>query len=104
MQFMLLKLTLVRTFFVKLFFGRHEQFAAKIMNKTETRRMIKKLENAYTSCNDCGTKWGVYSVGCSSIWMGICQVCGEEKPVTEARDYAYFMTGIRKLKLSLQKP
>jgi len=58
MQFMLLKLTLVRTFFVKLFFGRHEQFAAKIMNKTETRRMIKTLENAAVCCHECGAKWG----------------------------------------------
>lgn len=73
------------------------------MNKTETKKLIKKLENAYTSCKDCGAKWGVYSVGCSSTWIGICQVCDKEKPVTEARDYGYFMTGIRKLKLSLKE-
>jgi hypothetical protein len=44
----------------------------------------------------------VYSVGCSSVWQGICQVCGETKGVTETRDYAYFYTGIRKLKEQLK--
>jgi hypothetical protein len=34
--------------------------------------------------------------------MGKCGVCGEEKIVTESRDYAYFITGIRKLKLEIQ--
>jgi hypothetical protein len=104
MQYMLLKLIPARTFFAKLFFGKREQFATKTMNKTETKKLIKKLEDAYVCCKDCGYEWGVYSVGCSSTWIGICQVCDKEKPVTETRDYGYFMTGIRKLKLSLQKP
>lgn len=73
------------------------------MTRTEIRRMIKTLQNANVTCKDCGAKWGVYSVGCSSIWIGICQVCDQEKPVTEARDYGYFITGIRKLKLSLKE-
>ena len=47
---------------------------------------------------DCGQKYGVYSVGCSSSWNGKCGVCGEDKIVTETRDYGYFITGIRKLK------
>lgn len=64
------------------------------------KQLIKKLQNAYQTCSDCGDKYGVYSVGCSSIWEGKCDVCGETKPVTEARDYAYFITGIRKLKLN----
>jgi translation initiation factor 2 beta subunit (eIF-2beta)/eIF-5 len=67
------------------------------------KQLIKKLQNAYTTCSDCGNKYGIYSVGCSSMWEGKCDVCGETKPVTEARDYAYFVTGIRKLKLN-QKP
>ena len=74
------------------------------MNKAEIKRLIQKLENAYVCCKDCGFQWGVYSMGCSSTWTGICQVCDKEKPVTETRDYGYFITGIRKLKLSLQKP
>jgi hypothetical protein len=61
------------------------------------KQLIKKLENACVVCKDCGTKYGVYSVGCSSTWDGVCNVCGETKPVTETRDYAYLMTGIRKL-------
>lgn len=71
------------------------------MGKTPktNRALIKKLENAYTTCMDCGQKYGVYSVGCSSVWNGTCNVCGEEKQVTETRDFGYFITGIRKLKL-----
>jgi hypothetical protein len=67
------------------------------------KQLIKKLQNAYTTCFDCGDKYGVYSVGCSSVWEGKCDVCGETKPITESRDFAYFVTGIRKLKLN-QKP
>ena len=63
----------------------------------EQRRLVKKLKDAYVVCNDCGSKYGVYSVGCSSVWNDKCDVCGEDKPVTEARDYAYFVTGIRKI-------
>jgi hypothetical protein len=51
---------------------------------------------------ECGQKYGVYSVGCSSVWNGTCGVCGEETRVTETRDFAYFITGIRKLKLELR--
>jgi hypothetical protein len=61
------------------------------------KQLIKKLENACVVCRDCGLKYGVYSVGCSSVWEGVCNVCGETKPVTETRDYGYLMTGIRKL-------
>ena len=61
------------------------------------KQLIKKLEKACVVCRDCGLKYGVYSVGCSSVWEGVCNVCGETKPVTETRDYAYLMTGIRKL-------
>ena len=65
--------------------------------------MIETLERASVTCGDCGAEWGVYSVGCSSVWQGICQVCGETKGVTETRDYAYFYTGIRKLKEQLKE-
>ena len=61
------------------------------------KQLIKKLENACVVCRDCGMKYGVYSVGCSSVWEGVCNVCDETKPITEARDYSYLVTGIRKL-------
>ena len=61
------------------------------------KQLIKKLENACVVCRDCGLKYGVYSVGCSSVWEGKCGVCDQIKPVTETRDYGYLMTGIRKL-------
>jgi hypothetical protein len=61
-------------------------------------KLINKLKNAYKCCKACGTKYGVYSVGCSSSWIGDCDVCGTEKvSVTETRDYGYLITGIRKL-------
>ena len=68
---------------------------------SKNKELLSKLENAYVVCSDCGSKYGVYSVGCSSIWEGACDVCGEAKPVTEARDYAYLITGIRKLSRGL---
>ena len=61
------------------------------------KQLIKKLEQACVVCRDCGNKYGVYSVGCSSTWEGKCGVCDQVKPVTETRDYGYLMTGIRKL-------
>lgn len=59
--------------------------------------IVSKLQGAYTVCKDCGSKYGEYSVGCSSIWEGKCDVCGETKPVTEARDYGYLNKGIKEL-------
>jgi hypothetical protein len=55
------------------------------------------LEKAYQVCKDCGTKYGEYSVGCSSVWEGECDVCGEFKGVTEKRDYGYLEKGIAEL-------
>jgi hypothetical protein len=72
------------------------------MNLKEKKALLKKLETAYDTCFDCGKKYGVYSVGCSSVYESKCGVCGEIKPITETRDFAYFITGIRKLKLEIQ--
>ena len=55
------------------------------------------LEKAYQVCKDCGKKYGEYSVGCSSVWEGECDVCGETKGVTEKRDYGYLEKGIKEL-------
>ena len=67
------------------------------------KALLKTLENAYNTCFDCGHKHGVYSVGCSSVHESKCDVCGETKPVTEARDFGYFIAGIRKLKREIMK-
>ena len=64
---------------------------------TTNKQLIKKLEQACIVCHDCGKKYGVYSVGCSSTWQAKCPICEEIKGCTETRDYAYLMTGIRKL-------
>ena len=63
------------------------------------KQLIKKLEQACVVCRDCGNRYGVYSVGCSSVYEGKCEVCEQTKPVTEARDYGYLTAGIRRLKL-----
>ena len=55
------------------------------------------LKNADVVCKDCGSKYGHYSVGCSSTWIGTCNVCGQERPVTEVRDWNYLKEGINKL-------
>ena len=66
--------------------------------------LIKKLRNASTTCLPCGENYGVYSVGTSSMWEGKCGVCGMSTYVTESRDFAYFITGIRKLTLEDNAP
>ena len=72
-------------------------------SKLEILNLINKLNNAYQCCKACGSKYGVYSVGCSSSWFGNCDVCGlENVSVTETRDYAYLITGVRKLKEELK--
>jgi hypothetical protein len=53
-------------------------------------------------CNDCGQKWGrwwdgsVYtgpSTHCATYHESVCNVCGNTKSVTEARDYGYLRPG-----------
>ena len=72
------------------------------MNLKEKKALLKRLETAYNTCMDCGRTYGVYSVGCSSVYTSTCDVCGETKLITETRDFAYFITGIRKLKLEIE--
>lgn len=57
----------------------------------------RRLAQAEVVCHDCGKKYGVLSVHQSSQWMGRCHVCDTETVVTEARDYAYLITGRRAL-------
>jgi hypothetical protein len=63
----------------------------------ENTPSVQTLMDAEVVCKDCGSKYGTYSVGCSSTWMGKCNVCGEEKPITEVRDWGYLAKGIGEL-------
>jgi len=63
----------------------------------ENEVTVDTLKNADVVCKDCGSKYGEYSVGCSSTWEGKCHVCGETKGVTETRDYGYLHKGIKEM-------
>lgn len=63
----------------------------------EKKELKRKLQNASVVCRDCGTKYGHYSVSCSSSWMGTCNVCGQEKSITEVRDWNWLKEGIKEL-------
>ena len=63
--------------------------------------LLKKLLKADVVCSECGDKYGEYSVGCSSVWNGTCGVCGEDKPITEVRDWGYLRRGIEEAKAAL---
>ena len=62
------------------------------------KTLYQKLLTAEVVCRDCGSKYGKYSVGCSSTWEGTCDVCEQDKPVTEVRDWGYLGKGISELK------
>jgi len=62
-----------------------------------TESLRQKLLSAEVVCKDCGARYGKYSVGCSSVWMGDCDVCGEHKGVTEVRDWGYLSRGLAEL-------
>jgi len=64
----------------------------------ENTPSVRTLVEADLTCHDCGKKYGEYSVGCSSTREGKCDVCGEIKPVTEARDYGYFAKTVQGMK------
>ena len=67
------------------------------------KTLLNRLKTATVTCFECGKKYGIYSVGCSSVWPGECHVCRESKNVTEARDFGYFRTGIRYLQMENKK-
>ena len=62
-----------------------------------TETLQQKLLSADVICSECGSRYGKYSVGCSSHWMGTCDVCGKDRPVTEVRDYGYLSKGLAEL-------
>lgn len=70
------------------------EHAAEEQNK---HKLLKTLQNATTVCHDCGTKYGTYRGGCTTTWMGKCNVCGNEKPVKDTRDFGFMRKGIDEL-------
>jgi hypothetical protein len=68
-----------------------------------TNSLYNKLVQAEVVCRDCGTKYGKYSVGCSSVWEGDCDVCGEHKPITEVRDWGYLGKGIQEIRGTIKE-
>jgi len=68
-----------------------------------TDSLYNKLVQADVVCKECGSKYGKYSVGCSSLWEGVCDVCGERKPITEVRDWGYLGKGIQELRTAVKE-
>jgi len=69
----------------------------------QNEQLLKKLEDAAVCCRDCGLKYGIYSVGCSSSWVGTCRVCDEDKWVTETRDWGYLYKGRTELRKLMEE-
>ena len=69
----------------------------------EKLNLVNRLLNANVVCSECGTKYGKYSVGCSSVWNGVCNVCDQERPVTEVRDYGYLQKGIDEVRGTIKE-
>ena len=40
-------------------------------------------------CMDCGERYGRRAVGMATFHMDECGICGQEKAVTQPRDYGY---------------
>lgn len=74
-----------------------EEMEAMSLHAKEKGITRKTLENAYKVCPDCGDKYGEYVKTVSSWWQDNCDVCGEERAVTECRDYGYLKRGIEEL-------
>jgi hypothetical protein len=51
--------------------------------------MYSERESIMWICRDCGMKYGTPRGGVSTFHVGRCEWCGEEKAVTEDRDYNY---------------
>ena len=44
-------------------------------------------------CSECGAKWGMRPAGRCTIHQDTCGMCGEERMVTEPRDYGHLKEG-----------
>jgi hypothetical protein len=71
----------------------------EIIQSTWPQIFMKPLKQPDWVCHDCGTKYGNwYSLTgeytgpkshCATYHESLCNVCGQVKAVTEARDYGY---------------
>lgn len=50
-------------------------------------------ENTEWVCVDCGERYGRRAVGMATFHIDECGVCGQQKAVTQPRDYGYLKTG-----------
>ena len=71
--------------------------------KNLSDNLLTLLTQADVCCMDCGNRYGSYSVGCSSVHSGTCDVCGEEKPITEVRDFGYLVKGIEEIRGNIRE-
>lgn len=53
------------------------------------KELKEKLKNAGWVCIKCGLKYGRRRTLVSTFHLGKCDICGEEKSITEIRDYNY---------------
>jgi hypothetical protein len=67
------------------------------MPKPEARKLLKTLNGADITCNDCGCRYGRATSRSSTMWRGVCDLCGKEIAVTETRDYGYFRETVNQL-------
>jgi len=64
---------------------KHQGIAPK-----ELKRRLAELpreEDLKILCMDCGEKRYNRKVGCCTMYMGVCDLCGEKKTCTEVRDF-----------------
>jgi len=61
-------------------------------------------------CDDCGREWGRWydnnsyfgpAKHCATYHVNRCEVCNQEKPVTEARDYGFLRKGWKKIQAGI---
>lgn len=58
-----------------------------------TFKKVEKPEYPVWVCFDCGKLYGRHEAGICTVHMGTCGVCGENKAVTEPRDFGYLVDG-----------
>ena len=60
-------------------------------------KLLWRLRNAYQCCLACGEQYGTSTTNASSVWHGVCDVCGVEIAVSPVRTWGYLERGIADL-------